>query len=608
MKRTGRIVITLVTALLLVFTAACTPTPSSTPTWANTTPRTVTKVVAASNANTDWKAQADYVCDGIADDLEINAAIAALPTGGGEVKLSDGTFTISATIVFNKSNMTVSGQGNGTIVKIVDQNNTDFECFWYDPYFPVSNVMVRDLAIDGNKANQAAGRMQGINWQNMTHFGIFNVYIYDIRGFGIYSNNSTGGIIKNNVIVNCSITGIYLAAGANQNEVEGNMVKTDTSDARGIRIVDSEDNTIAHNQLIAPLATSGVGIYSDGAGSSSGNRYLGNYISGWGFGIFHRQGGGASVADQLIISGNTINSAGQWSGISLNYCGYALITSNKIYNCKRHGIYIYGCDYSVISGNEIIGNSQQTDNLFDAINVESCNYCVITGNSVHHGGGAKWHRYNVNLDASSTHNRVSDNNFAQGANSLLLDSGTNNDIYRQHSDMFMDVLATSSTGIRSNEDLSVAIPIAFSLDAQADVPRNLTWSFDSHANITAYSMTVTGVDAKGRTQTETWTQAVGWSGTLNVAYAKITSIVMTAKIGTGVGDTMDIGTGSKLGLSNLIEATTSVFKVKRNSADYPAASYTVDATYDTVDVSTGGVIVGGDCFTIWYKVNLNTTS
>jgi hypothetical protein len=45
--------------------------------------------------------------------------------------------------------------------------------------------------------------------------------------------------------------------------------------------------------------------------------------------------------------------------------------------------------------------------------------------------------------------------------------------------------------------------------------------------------------------------------------------------------------------------------VKKNNADWPAASYTVDTTYDTVDVSTGGAIVGGDDFTIYYRSNLN---
>ena len=39
-----------------------------------------------------WTAEdCDYLCDGTADDVEINAAIQALPAGGGEILVLDGT-------------------------------------------------------------------------------------------------------------------------------------------------------------------------------------------------------------------------------------------------------------------------------------------------------------------------------------------------------------------------------------------------------------------------------------------------------------------------------------------------------------------------------------
>ena len=41
--------------------------------------RTATYVVAASDARDEVKAQADYVCDETADDVEIQAAVDALP-------------------------------------------------------------------------------------------------------------------------------------------------------------------------------------------------------------------------------------------------------------------------------------------------------------------------------------------------------------------------------------------------------------------------------------------------------------------------------------------------------------------------------------------------
>lgn len=165
---------------------------------------------------------------------------------------------------------------------------------------------------------------------------------------------------------------------------------------------------------------------------------------------------------------------------------------------------------------------------------------------------------------------------------------------------FQDVLAAAATAIRSNEDLSAATPLTFTLDAQPDIPRKLTWAFDAHAQITAFSITFTGVNAKGQTVTQTITEASGWTGTTNEAFATITSIIMTARTGTGAGDTIDIGTTDKIGLANRIPAASWVYKVKKNNANYPAASYTPEAVYDTVDLSTGAAITGGDDFTVWY--------
>jgi hypothetical protein len=167
-------------------------------------------------------------------------------------------------------------------------------------------------------------------------------------------------------------------------------------------------------------------------------------------------------------------------------------------------------------------------------------------------------------------------------------------------EIFRACLVASATVIRSGEDLSEAPGTAFTITNQPDIPRNLTWIL-THTQITAFTLVFVGVDAKGQVITDTFTQASGWSGATAQAYAQITSIKMTARTGTGAGNTCNIGTGSILGLANGIAATTSVFKVKKNTADYPAASYTVNATTATVDVSTGGAITGGDDYTIWYS-------
>lgn len=59
----------------------------------------------------------DYLCDGSADEVEINAAIQALPATGGEIVILDGTYTIKSTITLDKSGVLIRGNGLSTVLK-----------------------------------------------------------------------------------------------------------------------------------------------------------------------------------------------------------------------------------------------------------------------------------------------------------------------------------------------------------------------------------------------------------------------------------------------------------------------------------------------------------
>ena len=72
------------------------------------TGRTATYVIAASDAPAHVKAQAGVVCDGTADDVEINAALVL-----GNTHLSEGTFTVASSIQV-PSNTILSGEGQAS--------------------------------------------------------------------------------------------------------------------------------------------------------------------------------------------------------------------------------------------------------------------------------------------------------------------------------------------------------------------------------------------------------------------------------------------------------------------------------------------------------------
>src|SRR5690606_21784694 len=84
--------------------------------------RSATLIVAASNSSQASKDGADFVCTGTDDQNTINAAIAALPAGGGKVLLLEGLYTVSGPINL-VSNMTLEGMGASSIIKLRDNHN-----------------------------------------------------------------------------------------------------------------------------------------------------------------------------------------------------------------------------------------------------------------------------------------------------------------------------------------------------------------------------------------------------------------------------------------------------------------------------------------------------
>ena len=80
--------------------------------------RTSTLVVAANGSSESSKAQADYTGDGVADDVQIQAALDALPATGGRIVLMEGTYTLIATIIRAIDDVTFVGQGQSTLLNL----------------------------------------------------------------------------------------------------------------------------------------------------------------------------------------------------------------------------------------------------------------------------------------------------------------------------------------------------------------------------------------------------------------------------------------------------------------------------------------------------------
>ncbi|MDD4985453.1 MAG: right-handed parallel beta-helix repeat-containing protein [Dehalococcoidales bacterium] len=151
-------------------------------------PRTATFVVAASDASAQFKLQADYICDGTADDVQIQEAIDALPASGGRVVLSEGIFTVNDRIDVS-SNTTLSGSGWGTILRVVPATFPDN--ISVIRLSSVSESIVRDLLIDGEWDNGRVNNDLGIELRDCTDCLVENVYVMECRGQGIVTGGTS---------------------------------------------------------------------------------------------------------------------------------------------------------------------------------------------------------------------------------------------------------------------------------------------------------------------------------------------------------------------------------------------------------------------------------
>lgn len=104
---------------------------------------------------------ADYICDGTNDDVQINQAINAVNTaGGGTVYVKSGTYDIATATLKVKSNVQFCGEGNTTILK---RNNTGSLVGVFTPSGSgsISNFSLKNFKVDCNETTVVAN-----------HFGI----------------------------------------------------------------------------------------------------------------------------------------------------------------------------------------------------------------------------------------------------------------------------------------------------------------------------------------------------------------------------------------------------------------------------------------------------
>lgn len=156
----------------------------ATPSGTSTIPRPIALVVAANDSPTSFKTNADYQCDGTADQVEINAAIAAVQPGagtigtGGTVRLAPGTYNVTGPVRV-KSLVSLEGSGHFASVLRVTTSTT------------VWASSIGDGATTGGIIEPFAVSTQGSRVENLYLYGN-GVSVHGVYTFSDFSGTSLG--------------------------------------------------------------------------------------------------------------------------------------------------------------------------------------------------------------------------------------------------------------------------------------------------------------------------------------------------------------------------------------------------------------------------------
>lgn len=270
-----------------------------------------------------WTANdCDYLCDGTDDQVEINAAIQALPSGGGEIVILDGTYNISATILVNRDNVSLIGNGRNTQLKRNWNSNNDEGIVTLNADY----CSIKEIYFYGTRLTSYSHNIY-VKYSN--YCTINNNYTYSGESYILLTNSQYNTISSNNGIF--GYYGIVLTNTSSFNTIDNNIVdEIETNTNSNFNII-SNNKSIGNSAIVILSANNTItgNNFSDG---STGIRLWSN-------------------ATNNLVSGNTF--CNNDYGISLsNHSSNNTVIGNICNDNTREGISCY-----LTSNNTIVGNS-----------------------------------------------------------------------------------------------------------------------------------------------------------------------------------------------------------------------------------------------------------
>lgn len=320
------------------------------------------------------------ICDGTDDDVQIQAAIDALPSGGGTVMLTEGTFDYDTTVSLpgDGKRVTLRGVGYGTVLYSNSNSLGTFIDMGVITGFGPSVIQTIEIChltirLDDDVTSNTNGIDLSERHRGNVHDCLFMTTTTARKLIAIMGADVNNCIIRNN---HCRLvhTGISLTGDLDDNLIEGNIIDQPQYD----------------------------GIYMDGTGAAAGyafkNTIANNQVE---------ESGGDSLHLKLFRMGSIIgNSFTESTG--------------------GHGIHLETCLWNTITANICIENSRNPLDTYSGIYVDAdSDENKITDNvCANHSGGTS-QKYGVELASGATKNVVTGNTLLNNVTAAILHTSAN---------------------------------------------------------------------------------------------------------------------------------------------------------------------------------------
>ena len=410
--------------------------------------RAATFTIAANDSLERSKLQADFVCDGINDEIEIKEAIDTLSDIGGKIILLEGNFIINSQInltdMTNNSYVTLEGQGDGTVIKIADGNSISMSAIYVEGRTKsdvVHDTTLRNFKIDGNKNNVTGEVYNGILIDDSNYVTVEDVTLVDGGGTGTDGN----GIIiltSTNIEISKIRKGNFVGDTIEIRDSENVIIKDSYIEKR-MEIYTTSNNIIIkgnifNNSKLVPstldngetmnnlqIVDNFFDMTSSGSNAAIAPRYVdGLLISGNYFSV--KDSPGVTFPSDEIsnvnIVGNTFVVNGTGMGVSI--AGDNGTISNNVIKCVS-GAACMGIDTTggttpenwIISGNSIGGSSSAS---VAGIRIQVGNNIRLYDNNIYNFPSAK----GIYVKNAGTTNTVIKRNIITNVGTLINNEGT----------------------------------------------------------------------------------------------------------------------------------------------------------------------------------------